>query len=175
MKATLILSTLILLAAWTGCSDNMTGTDPLSQHDIASMQPNHTGGGDPELLFKQEELSVKVSNDFMAQNKVTYANAPFFGIASYVITFESKTNADRWSYGPVVEVSKDEEVVFQETDPNVINNGDIKEIRLDNVRFDAVKFYIALMQIDGSGPGTDDDGTDIYTLTLSHLKIVRVD
>jgi hypothetical protein len=73
MKATLIFSIVILLAAIAGCSDNMNVTDPLNATHNVQKQPNHTQDqGKGELVWSLRELKVWTVSGDVVENKATY-------------------------------------------------------------------------------------------------------
>lgn len=178
MKATIFLSALILFAALMGCSDNPTFFETQDQQFNGSVsQQKDPGGSDnaPELVWTKKELRVTAGSEAMAENKCVYSSLPFTDIASYKIEFDVFTNADRFSNGyiPIVEVSKDEEVVYTSSAfPN--ENGDMVThvgMRLSQTRFNEIKFAVTLMQGDNIQSGQDQDVPT--TLTLSNLAIYR--
>src|SRR5512146_2021536 len=152
MKATLILSTLILLAAWTGCSDNMNVTDPLSTNHYAQNQPNHsTDPSDPELVWSLNELKVWTVSDAVVENKATYVRPPqvpaLVPDTRYMISFDITTDADKSANGymPFVSVSRDSRILYEGSDFNVTGEVTVhKELQFTNSEFSQIQFYIAL-------------------------------
>jgi hypothetical protein len=177
MKATIILSTLVLFATLMGCSDNPTTleTQDMLYNNATGQQKAPGNDGSTELVWTMDQLSVEIRNETLAENKCVYANLPFTDIASYKIQFDVFTDANKFTNGyiPIVEVLKDEESVFQSSAfPN--ENGDLIShvgFRLTNTRFNELKFYVALMQGDNV-PANNDDGV-AKTLTISKIAVYR--
>jgi hypothetical protein len=112
MKTLLILSTLMLMALITSCSDNssLTGTnDNLSQN---SNKFSKTSQGVTELVWKSAELTILTRNfngeiELPIENLVSY-NTPTHinGVTTnYLIKFNGLTNANTFGYAPFVKIS----------------------------------------------------------------------
>lgn len=178
MKTTLIFASFILFAAFIGCSDNLNVTEPTNEisHESGQMKKN-TGSGQVVEVWKLEELSVYASGETaIAENKAVYTNPPFSMISSYLITFDAYTNANKSTNGfiPLVEILKDGENVFDGSAFPKENGEEVShfEIKLNNVRFTDLVFYVALIQGD-EAPNNKHEAACV--LQLSKIRLYTVD
>jgi hypothetical protein len=168
MKATIILSALILFSGLMGCSDNLNVTEPLN---YAKSQPNNNNTPRVEILWEQKELaaSTSFSTSDQFENRAYYYNPPFTMIASYEVSFDVTTNAGKFTNGflPLVKVSKDQEVVFESSSyPSAEGEATTHvTVNLDNVRFSELEVYIALIPVDNAPNNHTDDTSTILKLT----------
>lgn len=156
MKTISIITTLILLAVFTGCSDNPVGTDVISQQNISDKQSNQYLSNDnlskdTVLLWSLDELSVHANNENLVENKITYSNPPFMYVEDYLITFDVFTDADEYTnyYSPKAKITMDQETVYEAHNFPDLNPQGIchREVNLDNVRFDNLTFYVSLCKV----------------------------
>jgi len=178
MKTTLILSTIVMLLAWAGCSDNMNLTDPAGSQNIAQYQPTNGNYPDrPELLWSLNEFKVWTVSEGYVENKVTYNSPvplpPLAGEHKYLITFDASSNADRFTngYQAVAEVSKNGNLLLSVSD---FANGDASipnKVEFENSENFEITFHIVLMQVDGGDNTIPQNST---YLTLSDIKIYKV-
>jgi hypothetical protein len=178
MKTTLILSTIVMLFVWAGCSENMNLTDPSGSQNIAQHQPNSGNIPDrPELLWSLDEFKIWTVSEGFVENKVIY-NSPFplpalSGEHKYLITFDASSNADRYTngYEAVAEVSKNGNLLCSVSD---FAKGDApvpNKVEFENSENFEICFHIVLMQVDGGDNVIPQNST---YLTLSDIKIYKV-
>ena len=173
MKATIIISTLILFTALMGCSDNLNITEPLH---YASGQPNNSDVPRIEILWELQELTANTNFSISGQceNSAVYNNPPFTMISSYQVSFDVYTNADKFTngYRPLVQVFRNDEAVF-ESSAYPSESGELVshvKIDLNNVRIDELKMYIALFQAD-TRPVNEDSSV---ILSLSKIILIKL-
>ena len=186
MKATLIFATLILFTALMGCSDNLGVNETFNQdYNTGSNSHSTNNGGDFELIWHLEQLSVRTSSESWVENKAVYTLPPtvppILESGTYLITFDGYTNAGRFSngYEAFAEVSWENQsngalgTVFEGAGTDGING--YKEIRLSKTIFSDMKFYIALFQVDGPSHSneTTREPSNVTSLKLSNIKIFR--
>lgn len=189
MKTTLILSTIVMLLAWAGCSDNMNLTDPAGSQNIAQHQPTSGYPDRPELLWSLNEFKIWTVSEGYVENKVVYTSPvplpPLSGEHKYLITFDASSNADRSTNGyhavaevwlsngnqEAAEITKNGELLYSVSD---FAGGDAaisNKVEFNNSGNFNICFHIVLMQVDGGDNVIPGDAT---YLTLSDIKIFKV-
>jgi hypothetical protein len=179
MKTTLILSVAILLAVFTGCSENTNLTGPKDQGNKTGIQQQQPGSGNSELIWKYDQLSINTDDESSLESKVAYIpNPPTMYVERYLVTFDAMSTANRWTngYEPYVHITKNGETAFESYDTDSLNRH--IEIELNYIRLSRLDFYIALFQVDGGNqiqPSSRSDGAVPLqvpcVLQLSNIKV----
>lgn len=177
MKTISILSTLIFLTVFAGCSDNLIGTNQPAFENTTNTLSSENPLSDnltrkPELLWSLDEINVRASSETFVENKAIYNNPPFMDPEDYLITFDVFTDADENTncYRPTVNIYMDEEVVYEaQCFPDLNPQGIChREINMDNVRFDCLISNISLSRLPLVPPEQNNAGC---TLRLFNVKL----
>jgi hypothetical protein len=180
MKATIIFSILFVLFFLNGCSDSIL--DPVDQK-ISSYSETIDGKTEDvpdvpvyQLVWKLDDLSVITSMGSIypngLENWATYINDNHLLPDSYVVTFNTYSNADRWTNGfePYARIEADREIVFTKNDFND-DDSHFTSISLEN--FSQLNFYVALFPVNGFSPVNEDVPRDVI-VKLTDIKVYAV-